>query len=44
MTDVYNETIIISCDRESAQTKQDDGLNSTWTNTFNNTLKLEAGR
>ena len=43
MTDIYNETIIISCDRESAQTKQDDGLNSTWTNTFNNTLKLEAG-
>ena len=43
MTDIYEETILISCDRESAQTKQDDGLNSTWTNNFNNTLQLEPG-
>jgi hypothetical protein len=43
MTDIYEETILISCDRESAQTKQDDGLNSTWTNNFNETLQLEPG-
>ncbi len=43
MADIYEETILVSCDRESAQTKQDDGLNSTWTNNFNNTIQLEPG-
>ena len=43
MADIYEETILVSCDRESAKTKQDDGLNSTWTNDFNNTIQLEPG-
>lgn len=43
MTDIYEETILLSCDRESAQTKQDDGLNSTWTNDFNDTIQLDPG-
>jgi len=43
MTEPYTETILVTCDRESAKTKTDDGLNSTWTNDFNNTIRLNPG-
>ncbi len=43
MTEPYTETALITCDRESAKTKSNDGLNSTWTNDFNNTFQLNPG-
>ncbi len=43
MTEPYTETILLTCDRESAKTKSTDGLNSTWTNDFNNTIQLNPG-
>ena len=43
MTEPYTETILVTCDRQSAKTKSNDGLNSTWTNDFNNTIQLNPG-
>ncbi len=42
MSEEYIETILVECDRDSAQTKSADN-NATWTNNFNDTLQLNAG-
>ena len=42
MSEDYIETILVECDRDSANTKSADN-NATWTNNFNDTLQLNAG-
>lgn len=42
MSEEYIETILVECDRESANTKSAEN-NAQWTNNFNDTLQLNAG-
>ena len=39
----YDEQRMVVCDRKSAVTKTEDGLNDTWTNDFNSSLELKPG-
>ena len=39
----YDEQRMIVCDRKSAITKDDNGLNNEWINEFNETIQMKAG-
>ena len=39
----YDEQRMIVCDRKSAITKDDDGLNNEWINEFNETVQMKPG-
>ena len=43
MTTEYDDMQMVVCDRKSAITKADDGLNNTWTNSFNGSIQLKPG-
>jgi len=43
MSSEYDEQRMVICDRKSATTKQDNGLNNEWTNEFNETIHLKPG-
>ena len=42
-TEEYDDQQMVVCDRKSAITKSDDGLNNTWTNSFNGSIQLKPG-
>ena len=42
-TEEYDDQMMVVCDRKSAITKADDGLNNTWTNSFNGSIQLKPG-
>ncbi len=43
MSNEYDEQRMIICDRRSATTKVENGLNDSWTNSFNDSLHLRPG-
>jgi len=43
MSSEYDEMRMIVCDRKSAITKDDEGLNNEWTNEFNETVQMKPG-
>ncbi len=43
MSEEYDDMRMVVCDRKSATTKADDGLNNRWTNSFNDTIQLQPG-
>ena len=43
MSTEYSDQQMVVCDRKSAITKDEDGLNNTWTNSFNASIQLKPG-
>ena len=43
MSSEYDQMRMIVCDRKSAITKDDEGLNNEWTNEFNETVQMKPG-
>ena len=44
MSSEYDTQRMVICDRKSAITKTEDGLNNEWENSFNETIQLKPGR
>ena len=43
MSSEYDTQRMVICDRKSAITKTEDGLNNQWENSFNETIQLKPG-